>query len=287
MFHEQILEVQGKAMNVAVGPNHGPALLMLHGVTRRWQTFVPLLPALSTRFEVFCFDYLGHGNSDRTHRGYRVADYVETMTELLSHPPFSTHKKFYLYGHSLGSMIAAALAGRFASKVQAVVLEDPPFQTMGRRIDSTPLLSYFKGLSEFAGSTEPATQLVKRLAEMRVIDPSTQQATRLGDTRDAASLLFTAKSLTQLDPRVFDPIVDGSWLDGYDVEAMLSAVQCPSLLLQADWLAGGMLTNEDAHRAARLMPQTSHIRMDGVGHLIHWLRTEQLLRHTQSFFESV
>lgn len=287
MFHEQIFEVQGRAINAAVGPNHGPALLMLHGVTRRWQTFVPLLPALATRFEVFCFDYLGHGKSDRTNRGYRVADYVETMAELLSQPPFSTHKKLYLYGHSLGSMVATALAGRFAAKVQAVVLEDPPFQTMGRRIESTSLLSYFKGLSEFAGSTEPATQLAKRIADMRVLDPTTQQSTRLGDTRDAASLLFTAKSLTQLDPRVFEPIVNGTWLDGYDVEAVLSAVPCPTLLLQADWHAGGMLTNEDAHRATTLMKQASHIRLEGVGHLIHWLRTEQLLRYTQAFFESV
>ncbi len=287
MFHEQVFELQGKAINGVVGPNNGPALLMLHGVTRRWQTFLPLLPALSTRFEVFVIDYLGHGNSDRTNRGYRVADYVETLTELLSHPPFSTHKKIFLYGHSLGAMLAATMAGRFASKVQAVVLEDPPFQTMGRRIETTPLLSYFKGLSQFAGSTEPITQLAKRIADMRVIDPTTQQATRLGDTRDAASLLFTAKSLTQLDPRVFEPIVDGSWLDGFDVEAVLSAVQCPTLLLQADWLAGGMLTNEDAQRAVGLMSQASHIRMEGVGHLIHWLRTEQLLRYTQAFFESV
>jgi len=287
MFHEQIFEVQGKSINAAVGPNNGPPLLMLHGVTRRWQTFVPLLPALVTRFEVFCCDYLGHGKSDRTNRGYRVADYVETMTELLAHPPFSTHKKLFLYGHSLGSMIAAALAGRFAGKVQAVVLEDPPFQTMGRRIETTPLLSYFKGLSQFAGSTEPVTHLAKRIADMRVIDPTTQQAIRLGDTRDAASLLFTAKSLTQLDPRVFDSIADGTWLDGYDVEAVLSAVKCPALLLQADYLAGGMLTNEDAQRALALMPQASHIRLEEVGHLIHWLRTEQLLRSTQAFLESV
>ncbi len=287
MFHEQIFEVQGKSINAAVGPNNGPALLMLHGVTRRWQTFVPLLPALSTRFEVFAFDYLGHGKSDRTHRSYRVIDYVETMTELLMHPPFSTQKKIYLYGHSLGSMIAAALAGRFAQKVEAVVMEDPPFQTMGKRIETTPLLSYFNGLSEFAGASDAPTALAKRIADMRVIDPHSQQTTRLGDTRDAASLLFTAKSLAQLDPRVFDSILSGQWLDGFDVESVLAAIQCPALLLQADWLAGGMLTNEDAQRAVTLMRQASHIRMEGVGHLIHWLRTEQLLRYVQAFLESV
>lgn len=287
MFHEQCFELHGKSINVAVGPNNGPALLLLHGVTRRWQSFVPILPALATRFEIFAVDYFGHGKSDRTSRGYRVADYVDALSELLTQPPFSTHKKFYIYGHSLGSMIAAALAGRFAHKVPGIILEDPPFQTMGQRIDTTPLLSYFQGLAQFAGSSLSPVTLARQLAEMQVIDPRSKQATRLGDTRDAASLLFTAKSLTQLDPRVFEPIVGGTWLDGYDVEAVLTAVACPALLIQADPMAGGMLTNDDALRAASLMKQAAHIRMEGAGHLIHWLKTEPLLRCVQAFLESV
>ena len=287
MIREQFFEVQGKSINCGVGPGNGPPLIMLHGVTRRWQTYVPLLPALTARFEVFAFDYLGHGQSDRSTRGYRVADYVETLTSLLSLPPFSNQKQVFLYGHSLGAMVAAALAGRFSQRVKGLILEDPPFDTMGQRIATTPLLSYFEGLKDFAGTTDPVGVTVQKLAELRITCPVTQGQTRLGDIRDAASLRFAAKSLSQLDPRVFDAILTGQWLDGYDTEQILAAVRCPTLLLQADIATGGMLSDDDARQAEALLTDVTHIRLPGVGHLIHWLRTEELLRSVQGFLESV
>ena len=287
MIREQFFEVQGKSINCAVGPSNGPPLLMLHGVTRRWQTYVPLLPALTARFEVFAFDYFGHGQSDRTTRGYKVANYVETLTSLLSLPPFSNQKQVFLYGHSLGAMVAAALAGRFSQRVKGLVLEDPPFGTMGQRIATTPLLSYFDGLKEFAGTTDATGVAAQKLAELRVTCPVTHGQTRLGNIRDAASLRFTAKSLSQLDPRVFDTILTGQWLDGYDIEPVLKAVRCPTLLLQADIATGGMLTDDDARLAESLMADVTRIRLPGVGHLIHWLRTEELLRSVQAFLEAV
>lgn len=287
MFREQFFEVQGKSLNCAIGPSNGPPLIMLHGVTRRWQTFLPLTPALSQRFEIYAFDYLGHGNSDRSRRGYQVNNYVETMTELLSMPPFSHHKKILLYGHSLGSMVAAALAARLSSQIQAVVLEDPPFATMGERIDSTPLLSYFAGLKEFAGTTEPLGQVAKNLAELRMIDPATGRQVRLGEIRDGASLRFTAKCLSQLDPAVFTSILSKNWLDGYDSDAILAGIKCPALLLQADVAAGGMLTDEDAALAVSLMADATRIRFESTGHLIHWQKTETLLRYVQAFLEAL
>lgn len=287
MFREQVFEVQGKSLNCAVGPASGPPLIMLHGVTRRWQTFLPLAPALTQRFEVHAFDYLGHGLSDRTHRGYRVVDYVETMTALLSLPPFSHQKNLLVYGHSLGSMIAAALAGRLPGQIKAIMLEDPPFDTMGQRIDQTPLLSYFSGLRTYAGSKEPIPVLARQLAELRMTDPATGYQVRLGDIRDGAALRFTAKCLSQLDPEVFTPIIAKQWLEGYDMEAVLSAIKCPALLLQADVPAGGMLTDADAARATGLMSDATHIKLDQTGHLIHWQKTETLLRYVQAFTESL
>ena len=49
MLHEQIHEVGRTAWNIAVGPDHGPPLLFFHGVTRRWQSFLPVLPSLMLR----------------------------------------------------------------------------------------------------------------------------------------------------------------------------------------------------------------------------------------------
>jgi pimeloyl-ACP methyl ester carboxylesterase len=287
VIHQQIFEADGKAFNVAVGPVNGPPLLMFHGVTRRWQTFTPVLPALMSRYQIFAFDFPGHGLSDRTNRGYRVADFAHSLETLLSLPPFSTQHNWVIYGHSLGSMVAGDLAGKFGRKVSGVVLEDPPFHTMGERMKSTSLQSYFEGVSPFAGSTAALADIVRGLAEVRMTHPETAVVTRLGDVRDEPSLRFAAKCLSQLDPRVYEPIVAGEWLDGFDWEARFGSIQCPALLLQADPDAGGMLLDADADRLASLLPDLTRVRCQGVGHLIHWQQTELLLRCVQNFLDTL
>ncbi len=79
----------------------------------------------------------------------------------------------------------------------------------------------------------------------------------------------------------------GQWLDGYDWEATASAIQCPSLLLQADPAAGGMLTDADAERFCELAGDCTRVRFDGIGHMINWQDTQGLLRAVQNFTESI
>jgi pimeloyl-ACP methyl ester carboxylesterase len=287
MLHEQIFEVGRTVWNIAVGPENGPPLLFFHGVTRRWQSFLPLLPSLTLRNQVFVVDFPGHGLSDRLRNDYRVADYVDAAEELLRLPPFSTMKDFRLYGHSLGSMAVAALATRLPSQVKAVVMEDPPFDTMGSRISETPLLSFFTAMREFAGSSDSVASIAKQLADVTLVDPQSQAQTRLGDVRDAASLRFTAKCLQRLDPQTLPVINDGQWLDGFDWRQTLRDLPCPALLLQADPTTGGMLTDDDADEAAGLAADLTAIKYANTGHLIHWQPTNELLRHVEAFLETL
>lgn len=286
MIHEQIIEVDGKAFNVAVGPENGPPLILFHGVTRRWQTFLPLISGLSARFQIFAVDFPGHGKSEATNRGYRVIDYVQYAEALLTTPPFSTQRECFLYGHSLGSMVVAALAGRLGSKVRGAILEDPPFHTMGDRIAQTPLLDYFKAVSQFAGPSEDIPATARKLADVTMQTPS-GKTVKLSDVRDAAALRFTASCLAKLDPRVFDSIVAGQWLEEYDPADVLGAVTCPILLLQADPKAAGMLIDADAEQAEASAVDLIRIRYDGAGHMIHVEQTSKLLRHLEAFLESI
>ena len=70
-FHTGVVEI-----NYAEGPPAGPPIVLLHGVTRRWVDFLPILPTLLLRWQVFALDFRGHGQSDRTPGQYRVIDYV-------------------------------------------------------------------------------------------------------------------------------------------------------------------------------------------------------------------
>ena len=284
MLNEQLFHHDGLSLNFATGPRNGPALVFFHGVMRRWQCFIPLIPSLSSRWHIHAPDHRGHGGSSRAKSEYLVRDYVrDAVTFVREQVPGSA----VLYGHSLGAMVAAGVAAELPQQVQGVVLEDPPFDTMGPRISRSALLSYFAGVQPFAESTLPVGTLARQLAEIPLTTPGQAGSIRLGETRDMASLRFTARGLKQLDREVLAPIIAGRWLEGFDWAAALETITCPALLLQADLSVGGMLTDDDAAAAERLMPDCSRIRLPNIGHQIHWQQTETCLRLVNSFVESL
>jgi len=255
----------------------------LHGVTRRWQTFLPLAPFLTARWQVQAVDFRGHGGSERAPGGYHVVDYVADLVHLLGR---QARAGLVIYGHSLGAMVAAGVAARLPEAVRACVLEDPPFHTMGTRIFQSRLISFFRALHELARAGFTPQELARRLPEVRTVDPVTNAVERLGDVRDAAALRFTASCLARLDPEVFEPIIAGAWLEGYDWQEVVAAIRCPTLVLQADPAAGGMLTDDDARWLAAHLRDGAHVRYPGAPHLIHAARTVELAGHVLAFLES-
>ena len=284
MLNEQLFHHDGLSLNFATGPRNGPALVFFHGVMRRWQCFVPLIPALSSRWHIHAPDHRGHGGSSRPKFGYLVHDYVRDAAAFVRE---KVQGPAVLYGHSLGAMVAAGVAAELPQQVQGVVLEDPPFDTMGPRISQSTLRSYFAGVQPFAESTLSVGALARRLAEVLLTTPGKAGSIRLGDTRDMAALRFTARCLKPLDREVLSPIIEGRWLEGFDWAAALAKITCPALLLQADLSVGGMLTDDDATEAERLMSDCSRIRLPNIGHQIHWQHTETCLRLLNSFLESL
>ncbi len=121
------------------------------------------------------------------------------------------------------------------------------------------------------------------LGEVRIPSGHGSGTVRLGDVRDRASLEFSAGCLAQVDSDVFDPVIAGRWLDGYDPERLWPRATCPVLLLQGDPEAGGAFTDEDVAAAQRGLAQSRHVRFEGVGHLIHRTRPEQVLAAIREF----
>lgn len=287
---EESFTLDGRALNVAVGPANGPPLALFHGVCRKWQDMLPLVPALAPRWQLFLVDHRGHGLSPRAAR-YSVADYVNDAANLVASITKSAGAPVVLYGHSLGAMVAAGVAARLPDEVRGIALEDPPFNAMGRHIGQTALLEQFQAFHalrrEFpsAPEAEQRRELVDsyaaRLADLRV------DGIRIGDVRDLASIRFSAACQLQMDPRVLDPIVERQWLAGYEPAEVAAAIRAPTLLFQADGIAGGMLTDVDADEFCRLAPRTIRVRTPGLGHQLHGIANELLLRHLIPFLESL
>ena len=100
---EQTFDTGEVCLNYAEGPANGPPLVLLHGLGRRWQVFMPVIPALSLRWHIFVPDLRGHGKSARVARGYRGTQYSEDITRFLRE---RVSEPAVLFGHSLGGMLA-------------------------------------------------------------------------------------------------------------------------------------------------------------------------------------
>jgi pimeloyl-ACP methyl ester carboxylesterase len=263
------------------GNDGAPPLLLLHGVTRGWQSFLPLLPTLALRWQVFAIDQRGHGQSGRG-KSYFAIDYAPDAASFLRD---EIKRPAVVYGHSLGAMVAAAVAAAAPDLVRAVMLEDPPFATMGARITGSPLYPYFVALASLASNGMDILQLVERLGAVEINTPNGKTALRT--VRDASALRLTAKWLQQLDPAVMTPIVQSQWLKGYDLQTIANGVQSPTLVIQADANVGGMLTDGDADLLERTIADVTRVRVTGVGHQIHTAAPDAALRIALGFLESL
>lgn len=192
-----------------------------------------------------------------------------------------------VYGHSLGAMVAAATAAELPQRVRALVLEDPPFETLGEQIRKTQFYSLFTIMRAASSSPLEVDELARALAEERVIPPGRQESVRLGDVRDGTALRFMAGCLKHVDAEVWDPILAGRWLDGYDKPKILAGIHCPTLLLQGDVSLGGMLSDSAAAEIQRSVRHCIRQPVAGVGHLIHSLQAETTLRLVGGFLESL
>jgi len=283
MFQESTFTAGDVTLNVAEGPANGPPLVLLHGVSRRWQDWVPLLPTLVARFHVYALDFRGHGASGRAAQ-YHVIDYVRDAVALLDH---IDGEPAIVYGHSLGAMVALAVGAERADRVRAIVLEDPPFETLGPEIRNTAYRAMFAAFGQLAGAGRNVAELARELAEVDLSAPGKAHRVRMGDIRDASALRFLASCLNQLDPRTMATLVDGTWLTGYDLPALLSAVRSPTLLLQGEKSYGSMLADTSAAEVEAAIADCTRVRVEGVGHLIHSLKSEETLRIVSGFLEAI
>lgn len=268
-----------------VRSGHGEThLVFLHGVLRRWETFLPLLTSLSGYYTTIGVDLRGHGGSSHPASGYRVCDYVSDVVDWLRQ---AIRRPVVLYGHSLGAMVAAGAAAQLPQLVKAVIMEDPPFQTMGRRIRETRWHSYFSALAPLAGSRQPLARLAEQLGAVKFRDPASGEEFCLGRQRDAVALRFMAACMREVSPATLEAVLDGGWMAGYEERQVLGRLTHPSLLLQADVAAGGMLSDADAQMARAAAADLSLVKFAGAGHVLHVARTQDVLNALAAFLTTL
>jgi len=270
------------SLNYAESQNTGTPMLFLHGVTRCWQDMEPLMSAFAGEYQVFGLDFRGHGLSDRFDT-YLTVDYIRDAVSFIS-TRFDV--PCVIFGHSLGAMVAAGVAAEIPESVAALILEDPPFDTLGANIFKTSFHPYFTALNELVAKHSPSEcEMAQRLAELRFPSPDGKIIVRLGDVRSEEAIRFHANCLLRLDPNALVPILAGHWLAGWNWEAELHRISCPTLLLAGDSACGGMLPAEVADRVTRLIPPAVRVDFKGAGHQLHATQLDRVVEIVQAFLK--
>ncbi len=140
-----------------------PLLLLIHGATVPSWEFDRLVPHFhKSGWQTLRFDLLGHGQSARPEGPYTLDALVEQAEELLR--VLEVRGPVGILGHSLGAVIATALAQRLPGQVGALILVAPMLDFMGEQPWSRLLQAEPWGLWLMRGLVIP---LLKRRRKRR------------------------------------------------------------------------------------------------------------------------
>ncbi len=245
-------------LNYAEGPKMGPPLVLLHGGSAWWQYFDPILPDLAPHWHVFAPDLRGHGKSGRVPWHYSVRDYAEDIAAFLK----EVSGPAFLFGHSLGGIIALMTASICPGAVRAVVVGDSP-------LDAATWEAVLKKDPE-------------KLRQWRALSGG---SIPVEEINAVVNFNHLAIRLYHQDPDVLGVLLEDyeNAAAGYEMETVLPAIQCPVLLLQADPKVGSAMTDEEIERALPLLAQPSHVRLAGLSHILFIDKKESFLEAVEAF----
>ncbi|MFA7265490.1 MAG: alpha/beta fold hydrolase [Candidatus Nanopelagicales bacterium] len=97
----------------------GPALLLIHGIGSRHETWWPVIDELARTHTVIAPDLLGHGQSGKPRADYSIGGYANGMRDLLTVLGID---RVTVVGHSLGGGVAMQFAYQFPQRTERIVL---------------------------------------------------------------------------------------------------------------------------------------------------------------------
>jgi pimeloyl-ACP methyl ester carboxylesterase len=231
-----------------------PAVLFVHGWTCDSHDWSWQLPAFSARHRVIAADVRGHGRSSTPASGWgprtMAADAAELVDSLGCGP-------VVVVGHSLGAMIASALAIQRPDLVRAVVAVDPAYGVAG------PNAELIGGLHDVMHSPAGPDTAAAALA-----------AAEGTDTSEALRTLHRRR-VVGADPAVVAGVFSGMY-EGPDQfglretsERYLARRHCPVLAVHQSADTGAWEQGIATH------PYSRTVVWENIGHWLHQIRPDE------------
>jgi pimeloyl-ACP methyl ester carboxylesterase len=274
--HARTVKVGRDALSY-VELGEGDPVLAIHGLGGNWTVWLENLPALAQRNRVIAVDLPGFGRSAPAADGITIHGYSRLLLGLLDELAL---QQTVLIGNSLGGWIAADLALRAPSRVQALVLVDAGgiVPTPRERRKALAIMGGAARLARYAPRFRSAVASRRHLRSLALH----YTFTRPGEL--AADLVHMALP-PEPDPG-FQSALDAAkrswsdaWCDG------LTELACPTLIVWGD--SDSLLPLRHAREYARRIVGSRLEVIADAGHLPMLERPEQFNRVVLGFMAEV
>lgn len=243
------------------GPPAAPPLLLIMGLglcSAAWDT----LPALlAERFRVIAFDNRGVGRSTIARGFLRIRDLADDAARVLDG---ERAEQAFVFGLSMGGMIAQELALRHPARVRALALG----ATFGGHLRShKPDLSAARDLLLVGLAHRP-----RPLARLLVSDDYYAR-------NEARFLAWFARQSRAARAVLRRQLVA---IALHEAERRLPSIRAPTLVITGD--RDRLVPVENSRRLARLIPGARLVELPGAGHAFPFERAEETTRLLAAHF---
>jgi pimeloyl-ACP methyl ester carboxylesterase len=245
------------------GPDNGAPLVLLHGLSDRWQTFLPLIPFLYPYHTLYAPDLRGHGLSARAGE-YKIIDYARDIESFLRHT-FS--EPVSLGGHSLGAAISLFIAARHPRLCKCLVLIDP--FVFEDKLEDTGFCKYFDSCYTAIDRNKDAAGIYSTIKETGAL------------AKKRASDLF------QLDKRSIMEVLAKTVFTGFDLDELLAGIKCPVLVLRGNPDMEAYLSEQKAAYLQSRITDCVLEYLPDASHVVHVDQPLATAKHMLNFLTSV
>ena len=256
-------------------------LVFLHGLSSARSTWARFVPAFATDHRVLTLDHRGHGESAHAPSTYTLDHYgpdaVDFCERVVGEPAV-------LIGHSLGGVVAHAVAWSRPDLVRGVLLEDPPLYVGERDPADNSFTTIFALMRQVIIDLQSRSAALEEYEAMMASAPTRTGDGTIADLLGEEGTRAQACAMACLDPQVFTAAIDGTGLASAAPETPLS---CPIRLLRADPALGPAFTAEHEARFRATNPHAVVTEITGASHLIHDEQPERVLSEVRALLDEL
>lgn len=250
-----------------------PWLLLAHGYGSDCTSLDLIVDLLKKDFHILRWDHRGHGQSDKpkgntyndTLKLYGIDLLAEDVVELLNSLHI-TDQKVFLYGHSMGGMIAAQFAVRNRHLLRGLAL----------------------------GSTCPCNDnptmqksvLMYKSGELKMDEENFRKTAKQGYNpvfieAHPEIVELSIKRKMAVGPEILLALLE-NFVCSYNIEKELRQLNVPTIILHGD--QDETIGIAYAHRLAQLIPNAKLVIFSNIGHGINLEVVDQVAEHIIQFF---